>query len=105
MNLENGYKAKEFNIVVPHHPAQFKQSYTQNEKFLSRNCYGGGKRKSNDSDLEYDPNDAKKDKQKKRMRKYNRKRPKGIERNLQRIAAVKAANAKTNPKNNPKRDR
>ena len=56
------------------------------------------KRKSNNFNVEYDPNDAKKDKQKKRMRKYNRKRPKGSERILQRIAAFKAANARTNPK-------
>ena len=45
------------------------RSYMDNDEFLSRNCYGGGKKKRNDSDLEYDPEDAKKQKVKKRNRK------------------------------------
>ena len=40
-----------------------------NDDFFSRNCYGGGKKKRNDSDLEYDPEDAKKHKVQKRNRK------------------------------------
>ena len=36
----------------------------ENAAFLSRYSYGGGKRKSKDSDGEYDPNDAKKLKKK-----------------------------------------
>ena len=75
---------------------EFKQSYMENEEFLSRNCYGGGKRKGNDSDVDYDPGHAKKLQKKKRKRKYNRKtnpiynpnRPKGESRSSQRIKAV-----------------
>ena len=48
---------------------KFNRIYMDNEEFLSRNCYGGGKKKRNDSDLEYDPEDAKKQKVKKRNRK------------------------------------
>ena len=39
---------------------QHNLSYMENEEFLQRNCYGGGRKKRNDSDLEYDPDDAKK---------------------------------------------
>ena len=84
---------------------KFNRSYSDNEEFLSRNCYGGGKKKSKDSDLEYDPVDAKKRKAQKRNRRKNRRnnpnRPKGNDRSLQRKTVVKAANAKTNPIYNP----
>ena len=40
----------------------------QNKNFLSRKWYGGGKRKSNESDVDYDPNDLKKLKRKKKER-------------------------------------
>ena len=64
----------------------------------------GGKRKSNDSDVDYDLKDAKKLKRKKRKRKSNRKtnprRSKGESRSSQRIDAVKVANLKTKHKNN-----
>ena len=42
------------------------ENYMENEAFLSRYSYGGGKRKSKDSDGEYDPNHAKKLKRKKK---------------------------------------
>ena len=42
------------------HTRRIEQNYMKNETFLSMYSYGGGKRKSNDSDGEYDPNDAKK---------------------------------------------
>ena len=78
---------------------KFNRRYMDNEEFLSRNCYGGGKKKRNDSDLEYDPEDAKKRKAQKRNRRKNRKnnpnRPKGDARSSKRKAAVDAANSKT----------
>ena len=92
-----------------HQSVEIKQNYMENEEFLSRNCYGGGKRKGNDSDVEYDPGHAKKLQKKKRKRKYNRKtnpnRSKGESRSSKRIKAVQTANAKTNPINNPRRPR
>ena len=39
-----------------------------NAELLSMNCYGGGKKKRVDSDLEYDPKDVKKRKLKKKSR-------------------------------------
>ena len=42
------------------HTTRLKQNHMENEAFLSRNFYGGGKRKSKDSDDEYDPNDERK---------------------------------------------
>ena len=53
---------------------KFNRSYMDNEEFLSRNCYGGGKKKRDVSDLEYDPEDAKKRKAQKRNRRKNRKK-------------------------------
>ena len=50
------------------HTTRVKQNYMENESFLSRYSYGGGKRrkrKSKDSDKEYDPNYVKKQKRKK----------------------------------------
>ena len=85
------------------HTRRIKQNHMENEAFLSRYHYGGGKRKSNDSDGDYNPNDAKKLKRKKKSRKDNRKRKKGNQRTLERINAVRVANSKTNPKNNAKR--
>ena len=70
----------------------------ENEAFLSRYSYGGGKRKSKDSDGEYDPNHAKKLKRKKKNRKNNPKRKKGDQRTLERINAVSLANSKSNRK-------
>ena len=40
----------------------------ENEAFLSMYSNGGGKRKKNDSDADYDPKDAKKRKEIKRIR-------------------------------------
>ena len=51
---------------------EFNQTYMENEDFLSRYCYGGGKRRRIDSDMEYNPENAKKLKQNKRKRKQNR---------------------------------
>ena len=70
------------------HTRRIKQNHMENEAFLSRYHYGGGKRKSNYSDGDYNPNDAKKLKRKKKIRKDNRKRKKGDQRNLERINAV-----------------
>ena len=113
VNRSCNNNVSEYGIIDAHQPVQFQKSYMQNDDFLSRNCYGGGKRKSNDSDVDYDPDDAKKNKRKKKKRKYNRKsnlknnakRAKGEARSSQRIDAVKAVNSKTNPKNKPKRPR
>ena len=85
------------------HTRRIEQNYMENEAFLSRYSYGGGKRKSKDSDGEYDPNHAKKLKRKKINRKNNRKRKKGDQRTLDRKNAVRVAISKTNAKNNPKR--
>ena len=73
---------------------QHNLSYMDNEEFLQRNCYGGGRKKRVDSDLDYDPEDAKKRKVKKKSRKDTRKRRKGKARSLQQIASVNARNAK-----------
>ena len=48
---------------------EIKQSYMENEAFLSMYNYGGGKRKKNDSDADYDPKDAKQREKRKRIRK------------------------------------
>ena len=48
------------SIIVEKENLKIRESYMENEFFLSKNCYGGGKRKRNDSDLEYDPEEAKK---------------------------------------------
>ena len=96
VNRSGNNNVSEFGIIDAHQPVHCKQSYMQNDDFLSRNWYGGGKRKSNDSDVDYDPNDAKKLKRKTRKRKHNRKynpkRFKGETRSSKRIDAVKAAN-------------
>ena len=59
VNRSGNNNVFEFGIIDAHQPVAFKHSYMQNEEFLSRNCYGGGKRKSNDSDVDYDPNHGK----------------------------------------------
>ena len=88
-----------FGIFDSQKSLEFKQTYMENEEFLSRYCYGGGKRRRNDSDVEYNPEDAKKLNKKKRKRKQNRKT------NCKRGKAVIAAsNSKTNPRKNPNRD-
>ena len=50
---------------------EIKQSYMENEAFLSKYSYGGGKKKKkkSDSDADYDPMGAKKRKENKRIRK------------------------------------
>ena len=48
---------------------QHNLSYMDNEEFLQRNCYGGGRKKRNDSDLENDPDETKRRKVRKRNRK------------------------------------
>ena len=96
---------------------EINQSYMENEAFLTMFSYGGGKRKKNDSDADFDPLDAKKRKKRKRIMKKNRKRkkgpersseqkdrvqvvndnrPKGDNRSSKQKARVKVANAKTN---------
>ena len=69
----SGNNVSHFGMMDAHQSVEIKQNYMENEEFLSRNCYGGGKRKGNDSDVEYDPGHAKKLQKKKRKRKYNRK--------------------------------
>ena len=110
------YKHKHTTITTPtvtrtanfklksstNHNAMMNQCYMDNEAFLSRYNYGGGKKRCNNSDDDYDPEHAKKRSQKRKNRKKNIKRKRGHERKQERIAAVKIANSKTNPKNNPK---
>ena len=110
------------SITFKKEKLKIRKSYMENEAFLSKNCYGGGKRKRNDSDLEYDPEDAKRRKQsrarkkqqkgrkmafsptfefhaqkKRRARKkQNRKRKTGDKRSSQQKARVQVANARTN---------
>ena len=69
---KSGNNFCQFGMIDAQQSVEFKQSYMENEEFLARNCYGGGKRKCNDADVEYDPESVKKLK-KKRKRKYNKK--------------------------------
>ena len=68
VNRSGNNNVFDVDIIDAHQVIHFEQSYMQNDDFFLRNCYGGGKRKSNDSDVDYDPDDAKKVNRKKRKR-------------------------------------
>ena len=60
VNKSDNNNVSEFGIIDAHQPVHFDLCCMQNSDFLSRNWYGGGKSKSNDSDVDYNPNDEKK---------------------------------------------
>ena len=60
VNRSGNNNISDFCSINAQQPVHSEQSYMQNEDFLLRYCYGGGKRKSNDSDVDYDPDDARK---------------------------------------------
>ena len=60
------------------HTRRIKQNHMENEAFLSRCHYCGGKRTSNDFDGDYNPNDAKKLKRRRKSEKIIGKGKKAI---------------------------
>ena len=100
-NQQDSRRSLKFSARSKSEPTtSLERNHMEYETFMSRNFYGGGKRRRKDSDEDYDPNDARKQKKKKHNRKSNRRRAKGANRNAKRIAKVKAANSETNPRNN-----
>ena len=64
------------SITAKKEKLKIRKSYVENEAFLSKNSYGGGKRKRNDSALEYNTEDARKTKKKKGQEKTESKEKK-----------------------------
>ena len=66
VNRSGNNNMMDFDMIESHHHVHFDRSYMHNDDFWSTNYYGGGKRKSKDSDGDYDPENEKKNAEEKK---------------------------------------